>query len=469
MLVFSVMEMSLNNFFYPKNIAVVGASNNPKKFGYELMKNIVEGGYRGKIFPINIKEEEVMGFKAAKTIKEVQEKIDLVIIAIPAGFVPQVVRECAEKGIKNIIIVSGGFSEVGEEGKKLEEEVVKIAKENDIRIIGPNCVGIQNTEVSLNASFVMRALPGSIGIITQSGALGASQIYMATSEGIGFSKFINLGNACDVSIPEAVKYLADDPQTKVIALYIEGVSRGKEFMEALKYATAKKPVVVVKAGRTEAGMRAVLSHTGSLAGKDAIFDAVFKQTGAIRVETLKQLFNVSRLIVEQPPPSGKRIAIITNAGGAGVLSADECAKHDLILTELTEETKNALRSFLPPIASVLNPVDIIASANMEVYRKTVETVIKDPNVDCLLVACVVPTFLGMKPDEHARGVVEALKNVKVRKTVIACWMAGKIAEPGKKILSENHVPAYSCPKEAVYALAKYIKYLEFKKASKNVR
>jgi len=453
--------MSLNNFFYPKSIAIVGASNNPKKFGYEIMKNIIEGGYKGKIIPINIREEEVMGLKAAKTIKEVREQIDLAIIAIPAVFVPQVIQECAEKGIKNIIIVSGGFSEVGEEGRKLEEQVVKIAKENGIRIIGPNCVGIQNTEISLNASFVMRALPGSIGVITQSGALGASQIYLATSEGIGFSKFINLGNACDVSIPEAIKYLANDPQTKVIALYIEGVDEGKSFMEALRYATTKKPVVVVKAGKTEAGMRAVLSHTGSLAGKDVIFDAVFKQTGAIRVETLQQLFNVARLIVEQPPPSGKRVAIITNAGGAGVLSADQCAKHGLILAELTEETKNALRSFLPPIASVLNPVDIIASANMEVYRRTVEVVMKDPNVDCLLVACVVPTFLGMKPDEHARGVVEALKQAKNRKTVVACWMAGKIAEPGKKTLSENHIPVYSCPREAAHALASYIKYLEF--------
>ena len=303
--------MSLNNFFYPKSIAIVGASNNPKKFGYEIMKNIIEGGYKGKIIPINIREEEVMGLKAAKTIKEVREQIDLAIIAIPAVFVPQVIQECAEKGIKNIIIVSGGFSEVGEEGRKLEEQVVKIAKKNGIRIIGPNCVGIQNTEISLNASFVMRALPGSIGVITQSGALGASQIYLAISEGIGFSKFINLGNACDVSIPEAIKYLANDPQTKVIALYIEGVDEGKSFMEALRYATTKKPVVVVKAGRTEAGMRAVLSHTGSLAGKDVIFDAVFKQTGAIRVETLQQLFNVARLIVEQPPPSGKRVAIIT--------------------------------------------------------------------------------------------------------------------------------------------------------------
>ena len=461
--------MSLNTFFYPKSIAVVGASNNPRKFGYELMKNIIEGGYKGKIIPVNIKEEEVMGFKAVKNIGEVQEQIDLVIIAIPANFIPQVVQESAEKGIKNVIIVSGGFSEVGEEGKKLEQEVVKIAKENGIRIIGPNCVGIQNTEVSLNASFVMRALPGSIGVITQSGALGASQIYMATSEDIGFSKFINLGNACDVSIPEAIKYLADDSQTKVIALYIEGVTEGKSFMEALKYATAKKPVVVVKAGKTEAGMRAVLSHTGSLAGKDAIFDAVFKQTGAIRVETLQQLFNVARLIVEQPPPQGKRVAIITNAGGAGVLSADQCANHGLVLPELTEETKNALRSFLPPIASVLNPVDIIASANIEVYKKTVEIVIKDPNVDCLLVACVVPTFLGMKPDEHARGVVEALKQVKERKTVVACWMAGEVAEPGKKILSENHIPVYSCPREAAHALASYIKYLEFIEKSKLVK
>lgn len=455
--------MSLNTFFYPKSIAIVGASNNPRKFGYELMKNIIEGGYKGKIIPVNIKEEEVMGFKAVKNIGEVQEWIDLVIIAIPANFIPKVVQECAEKGIKNVIIVSGGFSEVGGEGKKLEREVVKIAKENGIRIIGPNCVGIQNTEASLNASFVMRALPGSIGVITQSGALGASQIYMATSKGIGFSKFINLGNACDVSIPEAIKYLADDPQTKVIALYIEGVSEGKLFMDALKYTTAKKPVVVVKAGRTEAGMRAVLSHTGSLAGKDAIFDAVFKQTGAIRVETLLQLFNVARLIVEQPPPRGKRVAIITNAGGAGVLSADQCANHGLVLSELTEETKNTLRSFLPPIASVLNPVDIIASANMEIYKKTVETVIKDPNVDCLIVACVVPTFLGMKPDEHARGVVEALKHAKERKTVVACWMAGEIAEPGKKILSENHIPVYSCPRGAAHALASYIRYLESKK------
>ncbi|WXG45948.1 MAG: CoA-binding protein [Candidatus Atabeyarchaeum deiterrae] len=456
---FSLIE----KFFSPRSIAVVGASNNPNRFGYNVMTNLIEAGFDGDVFPVSLKESIVFDRVAYKSILDVPGAVDLAIMIIPATTVPSAVEECGKKGIKAISILSGGFSEVGREGTELEEEVTNTAKRCGIRVVGPNCVGTMNTRKNLNASFVMRSIKGNMGLITQSGALGASCAYVSKREMLGFSKFVNLGNASDVSVPEIIRYYTQDPETRVIGIYLEGVKDGRKFLDAIGEATPIKPIVIVKAGRTEQGARAASSHTGSLAGSDKIYKAIFKQKGVTRVGSLFELIDVAKAFTKQPLPKGKRVGIITNAGGAGVLATDASSDYGLTISSLTQETVKSLRAFLPDVAILNNPVDIIASANKDCYRKTTETVASDVNTDALIVNCVVPTFLGMKPSEHAEGVVEAYNNSVKRqgKLLVCCWMAGELADPGREILENVGIPAYSSPERAALAVSCLANYNEF--------
>jgi acetyl coenzyme A synthetase (ADP forming)-like protein len=454
--------ISLKKFFSPKNVAVIGASNNPNRFGYDVMKNLIDAGFDGDIYPVSLKEDVVFDKPAHKNVLEIRGSVDLAIIIIPAATVSSAVEECGKKGIKAISVLSGGFSEVGSKGVELEKEVRTIAKRYGIRIVGPNCVGTMNTSSHLNASFVMYSMKGEMGLITQSGALGAACSYVSKREMLGFSKFVNLGNASDVSVPEMIRYYAGDPETTVIGIYLEGVKDGREFLSAIEETTPMKPVVVVKAGRTDQGAKAASSHTGSLAGSDRIYSALFKQKGVVRANSLHELINIAKAFTRQPLPRGRRVGIITNAGGAGVLATDACSDNGLIAPSLSKETVTALKSFLPDVASVNNPIDIIASANKECYRKTAETVIADRNLDALIVNCVVPTFLDMKPSEHAEGVAEAYEEVKQQgKPIVCCWMAGELAEPGRKVLEGIGIPSYSSPEEAAIAISCMAAYHEF--------
>jgi acetyl-CoA synthetase (ADP-forming) len=455
--------VGIERFFSPKNVVVIGASNSPSRFGYNVMKNLIEAGFDGNIFPVSLKENTVFEKPAYKSVLDISDPIDLAIIIIPAAIVSSTVEECGKKGIKAISVLSGGFSEVGSKGAELEEEVTRVAKKYGVRIVGPNCVGTMNTHRDLNASFVMYSIKGNMGFITQSGALGAACSYVSKREKLGFSKFVNLGNACDVSIPEIIKYYARDPDTNVIGIYLEGVKDGRKFLDAISETTPKKPIVVVKAGRTEQGAKAASSHTGSLAGSDRIYKAIFKQKGVVRANSLFELIDVAKAFTKQPLPKGKRVGIITNAGGAGVLATDACSDNGLIVPSLTNETVKALKSFLPDVAIINNPVDIIASANKDCYLKTTEIVAADKNVESLIVNCVVPTFLGMKPSEHAEGVAEAYHN-KVKeygKPVVSCWMAGDLAEPGREILEKTGIPSYSSPEKAAIAISYMADYHEF--------
>jgi acetyl coenzyme A synthetase (ADP forming)-like protein len=455
--------VELERFFSPKNVAVIGASNNPNRFGYNVMKNLVEAGFDGDIFPVSLREDVVFNKPAYKTVLDIPGSVDLAIIIIPAATVSSIVEECGKKRIKALSILSGGFSEVGSKGAELELEVSRIAKKYGIRIVGPNCVGTMNTHKNLNASFIMYSVEGSLGFITQSGALGASCSYISRREMLGFSKFVNLGNASDVSVPEIIEYYAVDPETLVIGIYLEGVKDGREFVDAISEVAPVKPIVVVKAGRTEAGAKAASSHTGSLAGSDRIYGALFKQKGVVRANSLFELIDIAKAFIRQPLPKGRRVGVITNAGGAGVLATDASSDRGLIVPSLARETISSLKSFLPDVATLVNPVDIIASANRECYRKTTEVVASDPNVDALIVNCVVPTFLGMKPSEHAQGVVEAYQN-KVKdsgKPIVCCWMAGDLADPGREILESANIPSYSSPEKAAIALSSMVDFQEF--------
>jgi len=442
----------LDYFFTPRSVAILGASNDPLKLGYEVFENLKE--YGGKVHPVNIKDEVVQGVKAYKNVKNIPEDVDLTIIVVPKRFVKQSLIDCGEKGVKGVIIITAGFGEMGEEGKKEEKELVEIAHKYGMRIIGPNCVGVMNTHSNLNATFIMNAKKGNVTFVSQSGALGAGIIYKTIKEDIGFSKFISIGNMSDVDFADLMEYLADDEESKAIALYIEGIKDGRKFMEVAKRVTKKKPVIVLKAGKSESGARAASSHTGSLAGSYAIYEAAFKQSGILVANTIDELLSMARAFT-QPLPKSNRVAIMTNAGGPGVLTADEIDRHGLKLANLKEETMQKLREFLPPMAAVKNPVDMIASARGEEYYKTAKLLLEDENVDMLIAICVVPTFAGMTPTEHAEGVIRAVKEVNNGKPVLALFMAGYVSEPAKELLEKEGIPAYERPEDvgiAAYAL-----------------
>lgn len=445
--------MTFDYFFKPKTIAVIGASNDPLKLGYEVFKNLKK--YKdGRVYPVNVKDEVVQGVKAYKNVKDIPDEVDLAVIVVPKKFVKQTIIDCGEKGVKGIVLITAGFGETGEEGKREERELVEIAHKYGMRIIGPNCVGIMNTHNSMNATFIMDAKKGDIAFVSQSGALGAGIVYKTVKEGIGFSKFISIGNMADVDFSELMEYLADDEESKAIALYIEGVKDGRKFMEVARKVTKKKPVIVLKAGKSESGARAASSHTGSLAGSYRIYEAAFKQTGILVANTIDEMLSMARAFT-QPLPRGNKVAIMTNAGGPGVLTADEIDKYGLKLANLREETMQKLREFLPPMAAVRNPVDMIASARGEEYYRTAKLLLEDENVDMLIVICVVPTFAGMTPTEHAEGILRAMKEVNSGKPVLALFMAGYVSEPAKEILEKEGIPVYERPEDvgiAAYAL-----------------
>ncbi|AIF69463.1 acetyl-CoA synthetase [Palaeococcus pacificus DY20341] len=447
--------MTLDYFFNPRSIAVLGASNDPLKLGYEVFKNLKN--YGGKVYPINIKEEEVQGVKAYKNVKDIPDEVDMAVIVVPKRFVKQAVIDCGEKGVKGIVLITAGFGEMGEEGKREERELVEIAHKYGMRIIGPNCVGIMNTHNNMNATFITNAVKGSVAFVSQSGALGAGIVYKTIKENVGFSKFISVGNMSDLDFGDLMEALAEDEESKAIALYIEGLKDGKKFMEIAKKVSKKKPIIALKAGKSESGARAASSHTGSLAGSYAIYDAAFRQSGVLVANNIDEMLSMARAFT-QPLPKGKRVAIMTNAGGPGVLTADEIDKHGLKLANLKEETMQKLREFLPPMAAVKNPVDMIASARGEDYYKTAKLLLEDENVDILIAICVVPTFAGMTPTEHAEGVIRAVKEVNNGKPVLGLFMAGYVSEKAKELLEREGIPSYERPEDvgiAAYALAKF--------------
>ena len=456
--ILTVKLMDLDYFFKPRGIAVIGASNDPKKLGYDVFKNLKR--YKdGRVYPVNVRDETVQGVKAYKNVKDIPDEVDLAVIVVPKRFVKRTIIDCGEKGVKGAVIITAGFGETGEEGKKEERELVEIAHKYGMRLIGPNCVGIMNTHNDMNATFIMDAKKGSIAFVSQSGALGAGIVYKTVKEGIGFSKFISVGNMADLDFAELMEYLADTEEDKAIALYIEGIKDGRKFIDVAKRVTKKKPVIALKAGKSESGARAASSHTGSLAGSWKIYEAAFKQSGVLIAETIDEMLSMARAFT-QPLPKGKRVAIMTNAGGPGVLTADELDKRGLKLANLEEKTIEELRSFLPPMAAVKNPVDMIASARGEDYYRTAKLLLRDENVDMLIAICVVPTFAGMTPTEHAEGVIRAVKEVNNGKPVLALFMAGYVSEKAKELLEANGIPSYERPEDVAagaYALVQFAK------------
>ena len=395
--------MLLDHILKPRAVAVVGASTRPHTIGNDLLKRLLEYGFKGHIYPVNPKGGEIEGLRAYTSVSELPDGVDLAVIVVNAKFVLSTVDECAARGIKGLVVISAGFKETGGEGRELEDALAAKVRANGMRMVGPNCLGVVNTNpnVRLDACFA-ESLPvaGDIGFVSQSGALGGGILNILKDLNVGFAQFISIGNQADVNAETALEYWENDPDVKQILLYMESIPDPANFRKLATRISKKKPIVALKAGRSAAGASAASSHTGSLAGGDRAADALLKQSGVIREMSLKDLFSTAKVFANCPIPKGDRVAIVTNSGGPGIMATDAVCEFGMQMAPISDETKAELRSFLPAAASVKNPVDMIASAPLEHYRRTVETVLADPNVDMVMV--IYLPFLGLKDIDVAR-------------------------------------------------------------------
>jgi len=447
----------LEGFFKPNAVAIVGASTKPGKLGYSVLANVIESGFRGNIYPINPGATQIAGYKTYDSVLSLPETPDLAVIVIPYNAVPAALRECGEKGIKSVVIISAGFREASVEGAEREQEVIEIAKKYGIRVIGPNCLGIIDTYTPLNATFAAGTPPqGNISFMSQSGALQTAILdWSLASQDLGFSRFVSLGNKADISETDLMLDWADDPQTRVMLAYIEGVPKGPEFMRVARQVSRKKPILVLKSGVTESGSRAVSSHTGSLAGAEAAYDAAFYQAGVLRMNTLEELFGNARAFANQPLPNGSRIAIVTNAGGPGILATDMLERCGMQLARLQRETVQKLEEILPEAASAANPVDVLGDARHERYAQAMELVALDPNVDGLL--CIV-TPQAMTDIVETANAVGKLSQ-RIDKPILAAFMGEERAKAGEDVLASYNVPNYMFPEQAARAFAAMRDYI----------
>ncbi|MBJ7296012.1 MAG: bifunctional acetate--CoA ligase family protein/GNAT family N-acetyltransferase [Dolichospermum sp.] len=435
----------LDAIFAPKTVAVIGASEKPGSVGRNLLWNLITNPFGGTVFPINPQHSSILGIKAYSTIFDVPEKIDLAVIATPASTVPKIIADGVDAGIKGAIIISAGFKEVGEKGLALEQEILQQAHRGKIKIIGPNCLGLMNPISGLNATFASKmALPGTVGFISQSGALCTSVLDWSLQENVGFSAFISIGSMLDIGWGDLIYYLGDDPHTKSIVIYMESIGDARSFLSAAREVALTKPIIVIKAGRTTAAAKAAASHTGALTGNDAVLDAAFRRCGVLRVNSISDLFDMSEVLAKQPRPQGSRLTILTNAGGPGVLATDTLIENGGELAAISPEIMSSLNEILPPQWSHNNPIDILGDADPQRYKKALEIVTKDPNSDGLLViltpqAMTDPTQIAeqLKPYVQMSG-----------KPILASWMGGADVAAGQQILNRQGIPTYAYPDTA---------------------
>ncbi|WP_420631752.1 GNAT family N-acetyltransferase [Candidatus Leptofilum sp.] len=448
--VFSYNKNPLDVIFSPKSVALIGATEREGSVGRTILWNLMTNSFGGTIFPINLKRTSVMGIKAYPNISEVPEKVDLAIIVTPARTVPGIIRECVEAGVKGAIVISAGFKEIGPEGVKLEQEILAEARRGQMRIIGPNCLGVMNPIGGLNATFASSmARPGSVGFISQSGALLTSILDWSYRENVGFSSFVSIGSMLDVDWGDLIYYLGDDPRTKSIVIYMESIGNARSFLSAARDVALTKPIIVIKPGRTEAAAQAAASHTGSMTGSDEVLAAAFRRSGVLRVDSIDDLFNMAEVLAKQPRPRGPRLTIVTNAGGPGVLATDSLITNRGELTELSEKTVVELNEFLPPHWSHNNPIDILGDADAERYAKSIQVAANDENSDGLLViltpqAMTDPTQTAQelkklygRPPQYQYG-----------KPVLASWMGGADIASGEAILNQANIPTFAFPDTA---------------------
>jgi len=442
------MVHQLDKIFKPQSIAVIGASTRENTVGNSLFKNLIDSGYKGGLFPVNAKSKEVLGIPAFETIAAVPGPVDLAIIIVPAKFVPGVVEECGKAGVGGLLIISAGFQEAGDEGKAMVKEILATSRRYGMRIVGPNCLGIINPKLGMNATFANRmALPGNIAFISQSGALCSSILDWAAEQNVGFSHFVSIGSMVDIGFAELIDYFGMNQETSCILIYMESLTNARQFMSAARAFARSKPIIILKSGQSTAGTKAAMSHTGTLAGNDAAFEAAFRRAGCVRVERISQLFNCAQALSMQPRPAGNRLAIVTNAGGPGVLATDYLTNRGGRLAELSEESIAKLNEVLPAHWSHGNPVDVLGDASPEAYRKAVEICLADPEVDGVL------TILTAQTVTDPAGTAEALVAVgnKTRKPVLAAWMGERDVWSAREILDKGKIPNYRYPESGVDA------------------
>lgn len=445
---------NLDSIFCPKKIAVVGASDRKGSVGYGIFYNL-NSNFGGKVYPVNPKWEKVQGKKAYPSVKQIPEEIDLGVIAVPASIVPKVVRECGEKGIKGCIVITSGFGETGGEGKKREEEIKKIVDEFNITLVGPNCLGVINTENNLNASFsAQMPKKGNIVILSQSGALGSAIIEWSLKQNIGIKSFVSVGSMLDVDFSDLIQYFGEDSKTGSIVIYMEEIKHGEKFIKAARRFVKKKPIVVLKAGRTEEGKKAAVSHTGALSGEREVYEAVFREVGILSIKETSEMFGCLRALESGNLPKGDRLAIVTNAGGAGVLAVDTIQSEGAEVAELSKETIDELDKKLPSAWSRRNPVDILGDASPETFRVAIEKCIEDKNVDGLLVL-FTPQY-GSQPKETAQ--IVAVSSKKYDKPIFSSWVGLYGMDESSQIFSKYNIPNFPTPEEAVRAFIKISAY-----------
>jgi acetyl coenzyme A synthetase (ADP forming)-like protein len=451
----------LDTFFNPESVAVIGASTNSEKLGFAVVKNLVDGGYanKGKIYPINPGASEILGYKAYPSVLEVPGIIDLAVIVIPYPFVPDALRICGQKGIPSAIVISAGFREAGKEGLERELELIQICHQYNLRLIGPNCLGVIDSFTPLNASFAAGTPPsGPLAFMSQSGALGTAVLDIALAGRLGLSKFVSLGNKADVSEIDLLQAWVKDEHSKVILIYTEGMPSGQEFIRVAREVTRQKPVVAIKSGVTQSGSRAVSSHTGSLAGSEQAYQAAFHQAGIIRAESMESLFDMALALGYQPALKGDKIAIITNAGGPGILATDALERSGLSLARFDLETIHALEQYLPDAASAANPVDVLGDARADRYKFALEQVLNDSNVDGVMVLLTPQAMTEIDATAKVIGVLSQHISV----PILGCFMGEARIQKGINILTSYGIPNYPFPERAANAFSAMSNYRAIK-------
>jgi acetyl coenzyme A synthetase (ADP forming)-like protein len=451
--------MSFDTMLRPRSIAVIGASENPSKVGYAVLANLLAENFPGDIYPINLKKDTILGKKCYPTLKDVPGVIDLAVIIVTREHVLQVVKDCIAKRVPSIITITAGFAETDEEGKRLQQELARLVREGKITHMGPNCLGLINPWEKLNAAFGQAAgEPGHIGLFSQSGALiTALQDWAATNQ-LGFSLVASIGNKATLDEVDFLEYLKDEPNTRVIASYLEDIHDGQKFMKIAEKVSKKKPIIILKSGRTQAGAKAASSHTGSLAGADMAYNCAFERTGIIRVDSIEHLFDVASALAYQPLPEGDRIAVVTNAGGPGIMMADVLEMAGLQVARLKKETKEKLAAILPHAASIHDPVDVLGDAKGDRYGEALRILVESDDNDGLIVILTPQKMTDV--EGTAQAIVEVAKNSK--KPIFTCFMGAQAVSPGVAILQKNKIPQYSIPERAARAMLEMVLYQRYR-------
>jgi len=451
--------MSFGKLLKPESVAIIGASADKTKVGNNVLENIISGGYTGTIYPVNPKADEILGKRCYHSLLEIPVPVDCAVIAVKRDIVLPVLKDCVTKGVEAVIIITAGFAETGEEGKRLQDDIAQIARQNRITLLGPNCLGLISPWLRLNASFGQAiGEPGPIALVSQSGALISAIQDMASHDRIGFSLLASIGNKAAIDEVEFLQMLQRDDNTKVITAYLEDISRGQEFMRIAERISKNKPIVILKAGRTASGAKAASSHTGSLAGADSAYASAFERTGVIRVESIESLLDISIALAFQPLPKGDRIAVVTNAGGPGIMMTDALEMTGLTIAKFDDGTKEKLISVLPPAGSCRNPVDVLGDADGELCGKAITTLLESESVD----GCIVLLTPQKMTDVvgTARAIVEAGR--RHEKPLLACFMGADSIAGGVDILRQNRVPCYPIPERAAAAMHELVAYSRYR-------